>query len=94
VKANQVQEFILSVQSDRNDASGYVVKLSATAGDLQTLHSVTAYPRYLWVGTAGTATMTDISGNTLTNFPLKAGRNDIRIASWTAGTAADVWGCW
>ena len=65
--------------------SGHVVKLSASEDTIVT-------PRALWVGTAGTATMVDENGNTLTNFPLLAGLNPIRITKLTAlGTAADVW---
>jgi hypothetical protein len=63
--------------------SGNLVKLSNGA--------VTPTPRSLWVGTAGTATMIDASGNTLTNFPLLAGLNPLRITNITLGTAADVW---
>jgi hypothetical protein len=66
--------------------SSKVVKLSAAGADI-------AIPRALWVGTAGTATMTDAEGNTLTDFPLKAGLNPIRIRRLTTlTTAADVWG--
>ena len=61
-----------------------VVKLSQSGSDI-------AVPRALWVGTAGTATMLDEQGNTLTDFPLKAGLNPIRIKRWSAGTASDVW---
>ena len=65
--------------------SGNLVKLSASASTIATTRS-------LWVGTAGTATMLDVSGNTLTDFPLLAGVNPIRITKLTAlGTASDVW---
>lgn len=66
--------------------SGKPVKLSAAAQDI-------AVPRALWVGTAGTATMTSEAGDVLTDFPLKAGLNPIRIKRLsTLTTAADVWG--
>lgn len=65
--------------------SGNVVALSAS-------ESTIATPRSLWVGTAGTATIVDEAGNTLTDFPLLAGVNPIRITKLTAlGTASDVW---
>lgn len=49
-------------------------------------------PRSLWVGTAGTANLVDEKGNTLANFPLKAGLNPIRISQLeTGGTADDIW---
>lgn len=48
--------------------------------------------RGLWVGTAGTATMIDAAGNTLTDFPLQAGLNPISITRVsTGGTADDIW---
>lgn len=48
--------------------------------------------RYIWAGTAGTATMTDAGGNTLTNFPLVLGLNHIQIKRVTSlGTAANLW---
>lgn len=56
--------------------------------------SATAFPtcRALWVGTAGTATLRDADGNTLTDFPLVAGSNQIQVDKLTAlGTAASVW---
>lgn len=48
--------------------------------------------RALWVGTAGTANLTDIEGNTMTDFPLKAGLNPIQVSLVrTGGTADDIW---
>lgn len=66
--------------------SGKVVKLTAAEADI-------TVPRALWVGTGGTATMTDAEGNVLTDFPLKEGLVPIRIKRLsTLTTAADVWG--
>ena len=46
----------------------------------------------LWVGTAGTANLTDPEGNTMTDFPLKAGLNPIQVSRVrTGGTADDIW---
>ncbi|MCK1543274.1 hypothetical protein IVB12_15265 [Bradyrhizobium sp. 179] len=47
--------------------------------------------RALLVGTAGTATVVDIEGNTSTNIPLQQGYNPIRVTKVTFGTAADIW---
>lgn len=47
--------------------------------------------RALWVGTAGTATITTNTGAILTNFPLKEGPNPISCRLVALGTAADVW---
>lgn len=47
--------------------------------------------RALLVGTAGTATVIDSEGNTLTNIPLQVGYNPLRVSKVTYGTAADVW---
>ena len=47
--------------------------------------------RALLVGTAGTATVIDVEGNTSTNIPLQAGYNPLRVSKVTFGTAADVW---
>lgn len=47
--------------------------------------------RTLWVGTAGTATITDLMGNILTDFPLFQGENPIGSGLMTLTTAADVW---
>ncbi len=48
--------------------------------------------RALWVGTAGTANLADWQGNTLTDFPLKAGLNPIAVSLVkTGGTADDIW---
>lgn len=80
---------------ERVSSSDFIKPLTPSATDLKELHSVDHYPRALWVGTAGTATMTDAKGNTLTDFPLKQGENPIIISALTAlGTAGDVWGMW
>lgn len=48
--------------------------------------------RALWVGTAGTANLTDAEGNTMANFPLKEGLNPIQVSLVrTGGTADDIW---
>ncbi len=65
------------------EPSGNIVKLSNGAVNIT---------RSLCVGTAGTATMIDEAGNTLTNYPLQAGYNPIKIKNITLGTASDVWG--
>jgi hypothetical protein len=64
------------------EPSGNVVKLS---------NGTCPVCRSLWVGTGGTATMTDEVGNPLVNFPLIAGPVPIKIKSITLGTASDVW---
>lgn len=52
----------------------------------------TQYARALWVGTAGTANITDAEGNDLADFPLKAGLNPIVVTKVrTGGTADDIW---
>lgn len=51
--------------------------------------------RFLIVGTAGPANLVDAEGNDLADFPLKAGRNDIRVKQVeTGGTADDIWACY
>ena len=48
--------------------------------------------RGLLCGTAGTANLIDMYGNTLTNFPLQQGYNPIRVKRVsTGGTASDIW---
>lgn len=48
--------------------------------------------RALWVGTPGTANVTDGSGNACANVPLIQGLNPFRIRSVEAGgTADDIW---
>ena len=48
--------------------------------------------RALWVGTAGTANLTDWNGTALADFPLKAGLNPIAVTKVrTGGTADDIW---
>jgi hypothetical protein len=48
--------------------------------------------RSLLVGTAGTANITDWSGNLCTNIPLQAGYNPIMCREVrTGGTASDIW---
>ncbi len=69
-------------------ASGRLVKLTKT-DDTDLTNGVC---RSLWVGTAGTANLVDEQGNTLTNFPLLAGLNPIRVTQVeTGGTADDIW---
>jgi hypothetical protein len=64
-----------------------VIKLTQAAGLIPT-----GAPRALVCGTAGTLTGEDADGNTITSYPLQQGYNPIRIRSWSAGTATDVWG--
>lgn len=45
----------------------------------------------LWVGTAGTATITCADGRVMTDFPLLQGPNEIQCTLVTLGTAANVW---
>ena len=46
----------------------------------------------LLVGTAGTANLMDEDGNTVTNVPLQAGYNPLRVSQVrTGGTASDIW---
>lgn len=48
--------------------------------------------RALWVGTAGTANLTDAEGNAMADFPLVAGLNPIQVSLVrTGGTADDIW---
>jgi len=48
--------------------------------------------RSLWVGTAGTANLMDLTGAIRANFPLIAGPNPIAVKQVrTGGTAADIW---
>lgn len=54
--------------------------------------SNTQYARALWVGTAGTANITDTAGTDHADFPLKAGLNPIMVTKVrTGGTADDIW---
>jgi hypothetical protein len=76
---------------ERLVTSGYIIKLAQSATDIKTLHSVGHYPRALWCGTAGTFTGTDAFENDITDFPLQVGENPISVATWTAGTADNVW---
>jgi hypothetical protein len=65
--------------------SGWLVKLTKAASDITVTRS-------LWVGTAGTANITDEQGNVITDFPLKEGLNPLRIKRLaTGGTADDIW---
>jgi hypothetical protein len=48
--------------------------------------------RGLWVGTAGTANLTQDDGTERVNFPLKEGPNPIRVKRVkTGGSADDMW---
>lgn len=48
--------------------------------------------RYIWAGTAGTATLVTADGTTATDFPLVAGLNHVQCRKVTAlGTAAGLW---
>lgn len=48
--------------------------------------------RALWIGTAGTINLVDLDGNTLTDFPAKAGLLPLAVNKVkTGGTADDIW---
>ncbi len=48
--------------------------------------------RALWIGTAGTLNGVDLMGNTVTDFPAKAGRVPLGFRKvTTGGTADDIW---
>ncbi len=50
------------------------------------------WPRALLVGTAGTATIIDASGQTCTSIPLQQGYNPISVQRvLNTGTASDIW---
>lgn len=54
---------------------------------------LTAQPRGLLVGTAGTANLMFPDGSTGANVPLQQGYNPIRVRQLqTGGTATDIWG--
>lgn len=68
-----------------------------TSGDIVALSKASSVtirvPRALWVGTAGTANFVTPAGQTVTNFPLQAGLNPIKIRELSdGGTASDIWG--
>jgi hypothetical protein len=66
-------------------AAKKIVALSASADEFPVC-------RGLLVGTAGTATVTDAEGNSISNIPLQAGYNPIQIKKLTAlGTASGVY---
>jgi hypothetical protein len=48
--------------------------------------------RAIWVGTAGTLTFIDWTGQTITNFPAQVGLNQIKpVRILNSGTATDLW---
>ncbi|WP_141688511.1 hypothetical protein [Bradyrhizobium paxllaeri] len=47
--------------------------------------------RALLVGTAGTGTLVDATGTTLTDVPLQQGYNPLEVTKVTFGTVNDVW---
>jgi len=47
--------------------------------------------RALWVGTAGTGTVTFADGTVAADFPLLAGVNPLRCITVGFGTCDDVW---
>lgn len=47
--------------------------------------------RALWVGTPGTANITDYDGIAVTDFPLKSGMNPGCVSVQAGGTADDIW---
>jgi hypothetical protein len=67
------------------ESSGRLVKLSKG-------NDVISAPRALWVGTAGTANITDMQGTAHQDFPLLQGLNPIRITKLASGGEADdIW---
>jgi hypothetical protein len=49
--------------------------------------------RAIWATTAGTATITDLAGNVIPNFPIVAGRNDIAVSAINnAGGLGNIFG--
>lgn len=67
--------------------SGRLTKVTKATSDL-----AGGVTRALWVGTPGTANLVDESGGTLTDFPLLAGLNPVRVVRVsTGGTADDIW---
>lgn len=67
--------------------SGRMTKVTKADSDL-----AGGVTRALWVGSAGTATLVDEDGNTLTDFPLLLGLNPIRVRQVkTGGTADNIW---
>jgi len=67
--------------------SGRMTKVTKADADL-----AGGVTRALWVGSAGTATLVDEDGNTLTDFPLLVGLNPIRVRQVkTGGTADNIW---
>ena len=70
------------------EPAGTIVELSASASDIARYSKM----KGLWVGTGGTVTIVDYNGSTLTDFPVLAGVNPIRIKRLTAiGTASDIY---
>lgn len=50
------------------------------------------WPRALLVGSSGTATVIDASGQTCTSIPLQQGYNPISVQRvLNTGTASDIW---
>jgi hypothetical protein len=77
--------------SERTRPSGYIVKITkSNTTDLEKVNG--EWPRSLSVGTAGTATFIDASGNTCTDYPLHSGENPISVRRvLESGTADNIW---
>lgn len=71
--------------------SGYI--RAVTKSDTTDLAQINGeWPRALLVGTAGTASIIDASGQTCTNVPLQKGYNPISVRRvLNSGTASDIW---
>jgi hypothetical protein len=76
------------VSGDQASPSGKIVKINS-GDDLALANGAT---RGLLVGVAGTATVIDMTGATLTNIPLQQGYNPLRVRKVTFGSCSDVWG--
>ena len=77
--------------NEQTRPSGYIK--SVTKSDTVDVDQVNGqWPRALLVGTAGTATIIDGSGQTATSIPLQQGYNPISVRRvLNTGTASDIW---
>ena len=76
-----------SLNRQSTATSGYFVPVTKADADL-----ADGVCRALWVGTAGTANLMDVEGNTRANFPLQAGFNPVSVLQVrTGGTSGDIW---
>lgn len=77
--------------NEQTRPSGFI--RSVTKSDTVDVAKINSqWPRALLVGTAGTATIIDASGQTCTSVPLQAGYNPISVQRvLDTGTASDIW---